>query len=367
MAKCTAGPTGAKNSGQAGIGARRLPASKDQPELMETNAMKMKHTLICVLTLIFATICHDAAVAGAADPLPSWNDGKTRQSILAFVKKVTTPGTPDFVPPAERIAAFDNDGTLWAEKPMYFQLFFALDRVRALAPQHPEWKDQEPFASLLKGDVKQAMAGGMKSMLEIVMATHAGMTTTAFEKIVKDWIATARHPQTQRPYTEMVYQPMLELLAFLRENGFKTFIVSGGGIEFMRPWTEAVYGIPPEQVVGSSIKTKFEMRDDGPVLVRLPEMNFIDDRDGKPVGINSHIGRRPVAAFGNSDGDLQMLQWTAAGHGARFALLVRHTDAEREYAYDEGASKALGEAQANGWTVVDMKQDWKTVYPPEKK
>jgi hypothetical protein len=329
--------------------------------------MRVKLALLFVLTLVFASIRGDLAIAQASDPLPSWSDGKAKQSILAFVEKVTTPGSPDFVPPAERIATFDNDGTLWAEKPMYFQLFFALDRVRELAPQHPEWKDKEPFASLLKGDVKAALAGGQKAALDIVMVTHAGMTTTEFEKIVMDWIAKARHPQTKRLYTEMVYQPMLELLAFLRANGFKTFVVSGGGIAFMRPWAEAVYGIPPEQIVGSSIKTKFEMRGDGPVLVRLSEIDFIDDKDGKPIGINSHIGRRPVAAFGNSDGDLQMLQWTTASQGARFALLVHHTDAEREFAYDKGATQALDEAQAKGWTVVDMKHDWKVIYPPAKR
>jgi hypothetical protein len=247
---------------------------------------------------------------------------------------------------------------------MYFQLFFALDRVKTLAPQHTEWKTTEPFASLLKGDVNQAMAGGMKSLMEIVMVSHAGMTTEEFEKIVKDWISTARHPETKRLYTEMVYQPMLELLEYLRASGFKTFIVSGGGIEFMRPWAEKVYGIPPEQVVGSSIKTKFEMRKDVPVLIRLPEINFIDDKEGKPVGINSHIGRRPIAAFGNSDGDLQMLQWATAGEGARFALLVHHTDAKREFAYDKGTENALKEAAARDWTVVDMQKDWKTIYPP---
>jgi len=255
---------------------------------------------------------------------------------------------------------------------MYFQFFFALDRVKVLAPQHPEWKDKEPFASLLKGDAKGALAGGERAMLEIIMATHAGMTTEEFAQTVKDWIATARHPRTKRPYTEMVYQPMLELLAYLRANGFKTFIVSGGGIEFMRPWTETVYGIPPEQVIGSSIKTKFELRDGKPVLVRLPEIDFIDDKAGKPVAINQHIGRRPIAAFGNSDGDLQMLQWTTAGSGARFALLVHHTDAEREWAYDRTSSigrldKALDEAQAKGWTVLDMKNDWKTIFPFEKR
>jgi hypothetical protein len=325
--------------------------------------MRVQLSPAYVVALILALVCSHLAIAQAADPLASWNDGQAKQSIIAFVKKTTTPGAPDFVPISERIATFDNDGTLWAEKPIYFQAFFAIDRVKALAPQHPEWKTQEPFASLLKGDLKAALAGGEHALLEIVMATHAGMTTTQFEEIVKDWIATARHPITKRLYTEMVYQPMLELLAYLRANGYKTFIVSGGGVEFMRPWADEVYGIPPEQIVGSSIKTKFEMRASGPVLVRLPQIDFIDDKAGKPVGINSHIGRRPIAAFGNSDGDLQMLEWTTAGHGARFALLVHHTDAAREYAYDKGAEQALEEAKAKGWTVVDMKKDWKQVYP----
>ena len=313
-----------------------------------------------------------ALPAFAADPLPSWNDTPQKKAIVTFVERVTKEGSPDFVPPSERIATFDQDGTLWAEQPMYFQLFFALDRVRALSPRHPEWKEKEPFASLLKGDVKGALAGGERAMIEIVMATHAGMTTEEFAQIVREWIATARHPKTGRFYTEMVYQPMLELLAYLRANGFRTFIVSGGGIEFMRPWTEKVYGIPPEQVIGSSIKTKFGMRDGKPVLVRLPEIDFIDDKEGKPVGIHRHIGRRPIAAFGNSDGDLAMIQWTTAGSGARFALLVRHTDAEREWAYDRSSSigrldKALDEAQAKGWTIVDMKNDWKVVFPFEKR
>jgi len=327
-----------------------------------------KSPAVCSALIVLLTV----TVTLAADPLPSWNDGKARQSILEFVAKVTTPGSPDFVPVAERIATFDNDGCLWSEQPMYFQLFFAIDRVKELAPQHPEWKTLEPFASLLKGDVEGALAGGEKALLEIVMETHAGMTTGEFEKIVKDWISTAKHPVSRRPYTEMVYQPMLELLDYLRANDFKTFIVSGGGIEFMRPWTERVYGIPPEQVVGSSIKTKFEMRDGKPVLVRLPELNFNDDKEGKPIGINSHIGRRPVAAFGNSDGDLPMLQWTTAGEGLRFALYVHHTDAEREWAYDRKShigklDKGLDEAKARGWTVVDMKQDWKVIYPPAKR
>jgi hypothetical protein len=303
----------------------------------------------------------------AADALPSWNDGPAKNSVVQFVARVTKDGAPDFVPPADRIAVFDNDGTLWAEQPMYFQTFFVFDRVKALASQHPEWKTQEPFASVLKGDMKTVLAGGERSLGQLLIATHAGMASEEFEKSVRDWMATAKHPKTGRLLTQMVYQPMLELLAYLRANGFKTFIVTGGGIEFVRPWSERVYGIPPEQVIGSSIKTKFELRDGQPVLVRLPEVNFIDDGPGKPVGIQMHIGRRPLAAFGNSDGDLQMLQWTAAGRGPRFCLYVHHTDAEREWAYDRASSigrldKGLDEAQAKGWTVVDMKSDWKCVF-----
>jgi phosphoserine phosphatase len=263
---------------------------------------------------------------------------------------------------------FDNDGTLWAEQPMYVQFVFAMDRVKALSPEHPEWKHKQPFKAVLEGDMKAVMAGGMHALLELIMATHAGNTTEEFSQIVKDWLATAKHPKTKRPYTDMVYQPMLELLTYLRENGFKTYITSGGGIEFMRPWTESIYGIPPEQVIGSSIKTKFELRDGTPVLVRLPELNFNDDKEGKPVAINQHIGRRPIAAFGNSDGDLQMLQWTAAGEGLRFCLYVHHTDAKREWAYDREShigklDQGLDEAQAKGWVVVDMKKDWKVIHP----
>jgi phosphoserine phosphatase len=306
----------------------------------------------------------------AADPLPSWNDTATKKAIVTFVEQVTRAGSPHFVPPAERIATFDNDGTLWAEQPMYFQLFFALDRVKALAPQHPDWTTEEPFASLLRGDMKAALAGGERAVGRLMMATHAGMTSEEFDKMASEWIATAKHPKTGRLFTEMVYQPMLELLAYLRTNGFKTFIVSGGGVEFMRPWSEKIYGIPPEQVIGSSIKTKFEMRDGKPVLVRLPDMNFFDDGPGKPVGIQMHIGRRPIAAFGNSDGDLQMLQWTAAGPGPRLCLYVHHTDAEREWAYDRASvgslEKGLVEAKAKGWTVVDMKADWKRVFAFEQ-
>jgi phosphoglycolate phosphatase-like HAD superfamily hydrolase len=313
-----------------------------------------------------------SSAASGQDPLPSWNEGPAKQAILDFVAQTTKADSPDFVPVSERLATFDNDGTLWCEQPMYFQLLFALDRVKALAPQHPEWKTEEPFASLLKGDVSKALAGGDKAILEIVMATHAGMTTEEFATIVKDWIATAKHPKMGRLYTEMVYQPMLELLAYLRASGFKTYIVSGGGIEFMRPWAERVYGIPPEQVVGSSIKTRYEMRDGKPVLVRLPEVNFIDDHAGKPVGINSHIGRRPIAAVGNSDGDRRMLEWTAAGGGARLMMLVHHDDAVREYAY--GAESKIGtfsdslmaEAKDNGWTVIRMQRDWKRVFAFER-
>ena len=317
---------------------------------------------------LIAAVTLTATIGRAADPLPSWNDGPAKQSLITFVEKVTKEGSRDFVPVPERIATFDNDGTLWCEKPLPVQLYFVLDRVKALAPRHPEWKTKEPFASLLKGNLTGAMAGGERALLEIVMATHTGMTTVEFEQIVKDWIATAKHPKTGRLYTEMVYQPMLEVLAYLRANGFKTFVVSGGGIEFMRPWMEQVYGIPPEQVVGSSVKTKFELRDGQPVIVRLPELNFNDDKGGKPVGINQHIGRWPIAAFGNSDGDLQMLQYTCAGSGARFCLYVHHDDAEREYAYDRKDALArldhgLDEAAAKGWTVVSMKDDWKTVFP----
>ena len=302
------------------------------------------------------------------DPLTSWNDGASKKAIVEFVAKATKQGSPDFVKPEERIAVFDNDGTLWCEQPMYFQFAFAIDRVKALAPQHPEWKEKEPFKSLLAGDMKGFSASGEKGVLELVMATHAGMTTDEFSKIVDDWITTAKHPKTGKLYTEMVYQPMLELLAYLRANGFKTYIVSGGGVEFMRPWVERVYGIPPEQVVGSRGKLMLESRNGKPVLEKLPEVDLVDDGPGKPVGIQQVIGRRPVMAFGNSDGDLQMLQWTTAGAGPRFGLIVHHTDGEREYAYDRDShvgklDKALDEVKQRGWTVVDMKADWRTVFP----
>ena len=307
------------------------------------------------------------AWAFSADPLPSWNDTASKKSILAFVQKVTTVGSRDFVLPEDRIAVFDNDGCLWSEQPMYFQLIFAIDRVKALAPKHPAWKTREPFASILKGDLRSALAGGEQPLLKLIMATHAGMTVDEFRNVVTDWLATAKHPKTGRRYTEMVYQPMLEMLDYLRARGFKTFIVSGGGIEFMRPWVKEVYGIPPEQVVGSSVKTKYEIRDGKPALVRVAELNFIDDKEGKPVGINQHIGRRPIMAFGNSDGDFQMLEWTTAGRGARLGLLVHHTDAEREWAYDRQShvgklSRGLDEAEKRGWVLVNMKEDWKAIY-----
>jgi hypothetical protein len=328
-------------------------------------------SVLAALPLVSGGLLHpEAASAQAtttANPLPSWNDGATKQSILDFVAAVTREGSPDFVPPAERIATFDNDGTLWVEHPMYTQLAFALDRVKALAPQHPEWKDTQPFKAALEGDMKTLAETGEHGLMALLMATHPGMTTNEFQKIVVDWIATARDPRFKRPYTELAYLPMIELLGFLRASGFKTFIVSGGGIEFMRPWTERVYGVPPEQVVGSSIKTKFQMRDGRPELFRLGEINFIDDNVGKPVGINEYIGRRPIAAFGNSDGDLEMLQWTTMTGGYRLGLIVHHTDAEREYAYDRDTSfgrldKALDAAAINKWTVVDMKNDWKRIF-----
>ncbi|MEE1656198.1 HAD family hydrolase [Microvirga sp. CF3062] len=320
-------------------------------------------------TAAFVLIAASWAAPGRAqEPLPSWNDTAPRKAIVAFVDRVTKQGSPDFVPPAERIATFDNDGTLWAEQPLYFQLLFAIDRIKALASQHPEWKDKEPYASLLKGDVKAALAGGEHAIFAIMTATHAGMTTDEFEKIVRDWLDTARHPTTGRPFTEMVYQPMLELLGYLRSNGFKTFIASGGGVEFMRVFAEKVYGIPPEQVIGSSGTQQFEMRDGKPVLVKLAMVDFVDDKADKPVAIQRIIGRRPIAAFGNSDGDLQMLQWTCSAPGTRFCLYVHHTDAGREWAYDRQSSlgrldKGLDAAAAGDWTVVDMKQEWKTIFP----
>jgi hypothetical protein len=306
------------------------------------------------------------------DALASWNDGVSKRAILDFVTRTTTNGGAEFVPVDRRIAVFDNDGTLWSEQPFYFQLAFALDRVKAMAPRHPEWKEREPFRSVLAGDLPAVVAQGDKALLEIVALTHSGMTVEAFAATVDDWMATARHPRFNRPYNELIYQPMLELMRLLRANQFETFIVSGGGVEFMRPWTEKAYGIPPQQVVGSSAMVRFELRDGKPTLIKEPKVEFIDDGPGKPVGINRFIGRQPVFAVGNSDGDLQMLQYTAGGPGARFMAIVHHTDAEREYAYDRKShigrlDKALDEAVERKWTVVDMKAEWKTIYPFERK
>jgi phosphoserine phosphatase len=326
----------------------------------------MKHNLAAVMALAFWLVI--SSLATAADPLPSWNEGGPKQSIFDFVRRVTEPGGKDFVPKPERVAVFDNDGTLWVEYPMYTQVLFAFDRVKELAPQHPEWKTKQPFKALLEGDMKTVGASGMKGLMEIVLATHSGMTAAEFEKTVSNWLATHKQPRFKRLYTECVYQPQLELLAYLRANGFKTFIVSGGGIQFMRPWTEKTYGIPPEQVIGSSVVSEFQVKDGKPVLVRMPKIDFVNDKAGKPVGIYEHIGRRPIMAFGNSDSDMQMIEYTMAGEGRRLGLYVHHTDADREYAYDRKShvgtlDKALDQADAKGWIIVDMKNDWKTILP----
>jgi phosphoserine phosphatase len=332
--------------------------------------MKLAGTLR--ISLLFAAVtAASTAWAQTPAPLPSWSDGAAKARIVAFVQAATDPSSKDHVAPADRIAVFDNDGTLWSEQPAYFQLLFAIDRVKALAPKHPEWRTKQPFKAALEGDMKSLAASGEKGLIELIMATHAGNTPDEFRKIVRDWLAAARHPRFKRRYTELVFQPMLELLSYLRANGFKTFIVSGGGIEFVRAWSQEVYGIPPEQVIGSSIRTKYEVRNGVPTLVRLPEINFIDDKADKPVGINQHIGRRPIAAFGNSDGDFQMLEWVTAGPGPRLGLLVLHDDAEREFAYDRKShigrlDRGLDEGPRRGWTIVSIKRDWKVVYPPAR-
>ena len=321
--------------------------------------------LIATIRLMFSPACSHAQ-------LPSWNDCPSKQAIVSFVERVTNSESPDFVPPSQRIAVFDNDGTLWSEQPMYVQLAFVLDRVQVLAEQNPQWRERQPFKAALEGDIRALAESGERGLLELVRATHTGMTTDEFADIVRHWLATAKHPKYQRPYTECVYQPMLELLAYLRENQFKTFIVSGGGVEFMRPWVKQVYGIPPEQVIGSSIKVKYEIRDGQPCLIRLPEINFIDDKAGKPVGIHQYIGHRPLMAFGNSDGDYEMLQYVTSGPGPRFSMIVHHTDAERETAYDRQShigrlDKALDDAGKNGWIIVDMKNDWNRIFPDVSK
>ena len=334
--------------------------------------MRMLNKLRSVVTATLLLVAPLLSLAApASDPLPSWNDGATKNAIVSFVEKVTRQGSPDFVEEGQRIATFDNDGTLWAEKPVYFQLLYAIDQVKKMAPEHPEWKTQEPFASILKGDMKGVAASGKKGLMEIIAATHANMTAEEFAGNVQSWLKTARHPKTGKPFNEMVYQPMLELLQYLRANGFKTFIVSGGGIDFMRVFAEQTYGIPPDQVVGSSLKAKYEVRNGKPVIIKLPEINLVDDKEGKPVGIHQHIGQRPIFAAGNSDGDYQMLEWTTAGEGPRFGLILHHTDAKREWAYDRDShvgqlNKALDDAGKKGWTVIDMKDDWNVVFPPTK-
>lgn len=330
--------------------------------------MRFRVSWLGAIALLATSI--SAAVA-QTDPLPSWNDGPAKQAIIAFATDVIREGSPDFIPPVERIATFDNDGTLWVEQPAYVQFAFALDRVKALAPLHPEWKDTQPFKAVLEGNMAALEAAGEHGAVEIVAATHAGMTPEEFRQTVKEWLSTAKHPRFGRRYDELVYQPMLEVLAYLRASGFKTFIVSGGGAEFIRAFAEERYGIPPEQIVGSRIVTKFERRDGRPILFRLPQVAFVDDGPGKPLGIDEQIGRRPVAAFGNSDGDLEMLQWTTETGKRRLGVVVHHTDAEREYAYDRQShvgklDKALDAAALDRWTVVDMKRDWKFVFPPER-
>ena len=350
----------------SGTGIRRQRKFNPEPALQWRP--KVTFSLAALCTALSLTIgCAALETSKPADPLPSWNDGAQKQAIVAFVTKVSTPGSSDYVPPDERIAVFDNDGTLWSEQPFYFQLFFALERVKNMAPEHPEWRTEQPFRAAIESDMDTLLAGGSKALLDLVLVTHAGMTTTEFERIVSDWIATARHPKLQRPLTDLVFQPMLELLAYLRANQFKTYIVSGGGIEFMRPFAESLYGVPPEQVIGSSIKTKYELRDGSPAILRLPEIDFIDDGPGKPVGIHQYIGRRPIFAAGNSDGDWQMLEWTTIGRRSSIGLIIHHTDAEREWAYDRDSKighldKALDDAARQGWVVVDMKKDWKRVY-----
>ncbi len=319
------------------------------------------------LLLLLAAILAPPSTAQAADALPSWNDGPTKKAIETFVEKVTDEDSPDYVPPADRIAVFDNDGNLWAEKPVYFQLLFAIDRVKALAPEHPEWQDEQLFKAAIEGDMKTLLASGKEGLLKLIAASHAGMSVSEFRSTVDDWVKTARHPRFDRKYTELVYQPMVELLEYLRSNGFTTYIVSGGGIEFLRTWSKPVYGIPPSQVIGSSIQTEYKVVDGTPMLVRLPKPNFINDKAGKPIGINQHIGQRPIFASGNSDGDFEMLEWTTSGDGARFGLILHHTDSDREYAYDREShvgrlDKALDQAADRGWTVIDMKNDWKEVF-----
>lgn len=335
--------------------------------------------LLISVSVLFLTFCtpkeeSDTVIVEEVQKpeLVSWNEGPTKQAIIDYVTDVTNPSSANFIPVEDRIATFDNDGNLWSEQPAYFQLFFAIDRVKALASEHPEWSTQQPFKSVLENDMKTLSTFGEHGLLELVMASHTGMSTEEFEQIVIDWLATSRHPRFDRPFNELIYQPMLELLDYLRANEFKTFIVSGGGIEFMRPWVDEAYGIPSDQVVGSSIATEFDYNNGNPIIKRIPKIDFIDDKEGKPVGINRFIGKKPVFASGNSDGDLQMLQWTDSNKYKSFQLYLHHTDAEREWAYDKDSSvgrldKGLEEATNKGWTVIDMKKDWKVIYPFEMK
>ncbi len=334
---------------------------------MRTKTMRSQRILRILLTAFLVIFVSGSAVA--KDSLPSWNEGPAKQAIVDFVAAVTDEKGKDYVEPVDRIAVFDNDGTLWVEYPMYTQVLFAFERVKELAPQHPEWKTTQPFKALLEGDMKTVGASGMKGLMEILMATHSGMTAAEFEKDVSDWLGTNKQPTFKRLYTECIYQPQLELLKYLRANGFKTFIVSGGGIAFMRTFSEKAYGIPPEQVVGSSVVAEFQVKDGKPSLVRQPKLNFNNDKAGKPVGIYQHIGRRPILAFGNSDSDMQMIEYTMAADGRRLGLFVHHTDADREYAYDRKShvgtlDKVLDKAGITGWIIVDMKKDWKKVFLP---
>ena len=347
--------------------------SQMQTRRLRTKNLPLRFNLLASFLLLLSILgCQNQnptppARQIAKDPLPSWNDTGPKKNVIAFVERVTKEGSPDFVPIADRIATFDNDGTLWVEAPIYTQVVFSFDRVKQMAPQHPEWKTKQPFKGILEGDMKAVMATGEKGLYQLVVATSTGTTSADFDKTVSDWIAQAHDRRFNHLYTDLIYQPMVELLAYLRANNFKTFIVSGGEVGFMRPWTEKAYGIPPDQVVGTTMKTQLETQNGGPVIMRLPQISFIDDGPGKPVGIDTFIGQRPIAAFGNSDGDQQMLEWTAAGSGPRFMLLVHHTDADREYAYDRNSAvgrldKALDEANAKGWTVVSMKDDWKRIF-----
>jgi phosphoserine phosphatase len=333
---------------------------------MNNKSPGMSFTALCLL--IGASVL--ARPALAQEPLPSWNDTAARSAILEFVASVTREGSESFVPVAERIAVFDNDGTLWSEQPAYFQLYYAIDYIKKNADSHPEWRTTQPFKAAIEGDLKTLAAGGEEGLVKLVMASHAGMTNDEFAKSVEDFIATATHPTKKKHFNELVYQPMLELLDYLRDNEFQTWIVSGGGIDFMRTFTEETYGIPPEQVVGSQIEMAYELRDGKPVLVRQPKINFVDDKVGKPVGIERHIGRKPVAAFGNSDGDLQMLQYTCIDRPGTLCLIVHHTDKVREWAYDRDShigtlDAALDEAESRDWVVVDMAKDWELIYPFE--